>query len=136
MTTDSQERYLVTRIGTSDRLLELAHVREIVPAMQLTRPEGVAGVCRGVANVRGDVVPVFDLEARAGELDPMQMIIIARTEQGMTIGILVDEVLDLVLFAAGEVVNHPAGHGRRLCTANLRGQTLSVLTPEEILDAA
>jgi chemotaxis signal transduction protein len=136
MSGEGQESYLVARIGRNERLLELCHVREIVPAMQLTHPEGVGGVCRGIANVRGDVVPVFDLDARDGELDPMQMIVIARAEPFLTIGILVDDVLDLVHFAAGRVVSHPAGRGRYARTVNVRGATLSVLTPKDVLDAA
>lgn len=136
MADESQESYLVTRIGRSDRLLALCNVREIVPALELARPEGLSGVCRGVANVRGDVVPVFDLEARDGALDAMQLIVIARTESGMLIGILVDDVLELVQLGAAQVVSHPAGHGRMVRSVNLRGATVSVLSPKDVLDAA
>src|SRR5262245_48934424 len=77
--------FLVARIGASQRLIALSTIREIVPSMKLTVPQGVAGACCGIANVRGEVLPVFDVLERGGELDPAQMIVIAHGEHGRSI---------------------------------------------------
>jgi chemotaxis signal transduction protein len=132
----SQEGFLVATIGDAQRLLELARVREIVPAMQLARPSGVAGACRGIANVRGDAIPVFDLAGRDGALSPTQLIVVAVTDQGTFIGIVVDDVLEVVELPAERVVAHPAGHGRYVRSVRWSGSILSVLTPREVVDAS
>ena len=136
MLTSSQEGFLVAKIGSTDRLLELAVVREIVPAMQLSRPQGIGGGCRGIANVRGETIPVFDMARRDGPLDPSQLIILAATGQGGFIGIVVDDVVDVVHLDPAQVAAHPAGLGRYLRSAHLSGATLSVLTPREVIDAS
>jgi chemotaxis signal transduction protein len=132
----SQEGFLVATIGAAQRLLELSRVREIVPAMRLTRPSGVSGGCRGVANVRGDAIPVFDLERRDGALDPTQLIVVSITDQGTFIGIVVDDVLEVVELASEQVMAHPAGHGRYVRSVQWSGSILSVLTPREVIDAS
>ncbi len=136
MPTPSQEGFLVAKIGSTDRLLELAMVREIVPAMQLSQPQGIGGGCRGIANVRGETIPVFDMARRSGPLDPSQLIILAATGQGGFIGIVVDDVVDVVQLEAAQVAAHPAGQGRHVRCIHLSGSTLSVLTPREVIDAS
>jgi chemotaxis signal transduction protein len=136
MAGDSMEYFLVARIGGSNRLIELALIREIVPAMELSAPPGVGGVCSGVANVRGDVVPVFDMLSRGKELAVTQLIVITHGGERGSIGIVVDDVTDLVVLERARVIEHPAGHGRRVRTANVDGSTLSVLGVSEVLDAA
>lgn len=118
------------------RLLELSRVREIVPAMQLARPEGIGGGCRGVANVRGDAIPVFDMERRNGALEPGQLIVVAVTDQGTFIGIVVDDVTEVVEFAPERVAAHPAGLGRYVRSVQWSGSIISVLTPREVIDAS
>jgi chemotaxis signal transduction protein len=136
MASDDSEHFLVARIGGSNRLIELALIREIVPAMELTAPPGVSGVCSGVANVRGEVVPVFDLLSRGKELTVTQLIVIAHGAERGSVGIVVDDVLDIVVLERARVLEHPAGQGRRVRTANVDGSTLSVLGVAEVLDAA
>jgi chemotaxis signal transduction protein len=136
MASETSEHFLVARIGGSNRLIELASIREIVPAMELSTPSGVSGGCSGVANVRGEVVPVFDLLSRGRELSVGQLIVIAYGEERGSIGIIVDDVLDIVELKHERVVSHPAGQGKRVRTANLDGSTLSVLSVAEVIDAA
>jgi purine-binding chemotaxis protein CheW len=134
--TEHSEFFLVARVGPSDRLIELSTVREIIPAMQLAMPAGVARGCRGIANVRGEVVPVFDLMQRRGELEIAQLIVIAHGSEHGTIGIVVDDVRDMVELPTARVVTHPAGLGRHMRSANLNGETLTVLGVSEVVDAA
>lgn len=127
---------MVATIGGAQRLLELSRVREIVPAMRLTRPSGIAGGCRGVANVRGEAIPVFDLEQREGALDPTQLIVVSVSDQGTFIGIVVDDVMEVVELDAARVAGHPAGQGRFVRSVQWSGSILSVLTPREVIDGA
>jgi chemotaxis signal transduction protein len=136
MADESSAFFLVARIGSSERLIELAIVREIVPAMQLTIPQGVGGGCCGIANVRGEVVPVFDSMQRGGELEPTQLIVIAQGAPGHFTGLVVDDVLEMVELPADRVVDYPVGLGRRLRSANLNGRVLTVLNLSEVIDVA
>lgn len=136
MASSQHESFLVASIGSTRRLLELSRVREIVPAMQLARPEGLAGGCRGVANVRGDALPVFDLARRDGALEPGQLIVIAHTDQGGAIGLLVDDIAEVIELGLERVVAHPAGLGRYARSVQWGGSILTVLTPREVIDAA
>ena len=136
MAAEHSEFFLIARVGPSDRLIELSAVREIVPAMLLATPAGVTRGCRGIANVRGEVVPVFDLMQRRGELEPSQLIVITSGDERRSIGIVVDDVLDMVELPSARVVTHPAGLGRFVRSANLDGNTLTVLGVSEVIDAA
>lgn len=135
MASGSSSFFLVARIGRSQRLLELSTIREIVPAMRLTVPPGVGGACCGVANVRGEVMPVFDVLARGEHLDPSQLIVIAHGHRGQSIGVVVDDVADIVELPEERVVEYGAGLGRSLRSANLDGEVVTVLSVSEVLDA-
>jgi purine-binding chemotaxis protein CheW len=130
------DSFLIAQVGPAQRLIELSTVREIVPAMQLAQPPGLAGGCRGVANVRGETIPVFDVALREGPLEPAQLIVLTLTNQGGVIGVVVDDVLDLVQLTAAQLVAHPAGLGRHVRSAHLLGVTMSVLTARVVLDVA
>jgi chemotaxis signal transduction protein len=134
--TEATEFFLVARVGSADRLIELSVIREIVPAMELATPSGLAGGCCGVANVRGAVVPVFDILHRGAQFDVSQLVVIASDSRHGCIGIVVDDVLELVELTTAQVVSHPAGLGRSVRSANLGGNTLTVLGVSEVVDAA
>ena len=134
--TESLASFVLAKVADSTRLLELSDVREIVPAMSLSLASSMGGRCRGIANVRGEIVPVFDLEERGGELDPSQLIIIAGQPQSHFVGLLVDDVLEIVHLPQTAIIHHSAGAGRSARTVNLRGTPVAVLTAAEVLSAA
>jgi len=135
MANGGSEAFVVVRIGEAVRLIELGCVREIVPAMRLGQPSGVNGGCRGVATVRGAILPVFDIARRQGPLDTSQLIVIARSDEHAQLGILVDDVIDVIELASGVVVAHPTGGGRTMRATNLGGDVVSVLTTAEVVYA-
>ena len=53
-----KQTFVLARIDSSLRLLELMNVREIIPAVLLERPVGIGGKCCGLAQVRGELIPV------------------------------------------------------------------------------
>lgn len=133
---DPQASFVLAQVADRAHLFALKEVREIVPAMALSNTDRVQGRCRGIANVRGEVVPVFDLEGRQGMLDPAQLIIIARGRDGSPIGILVDDVLEILHVHPSHVICHPVGRGRSARSINLRGTPVAVIAPAEVADAA
>jgi chemotaxis signal transduction protein len=136
MATNAIVHFLLARIGSAYWLLDLSVIREIVPAMELAVPRGAAGGFCGVANVRGEVVPVFDAMKRGSTLGATQLILITRGDAGRWVGLLVDDVAEIVELPVESVVEHPAGRGRTMRTVNLHGSVLTVLEPSEVVDAA
>ncbi len=127
--------FVLVIMGSERRLIDLAEVREIVPAMRLATPRGVSGACRGLANLRGAIVPVFDPTGESPALHDGQLIVVMSQAEGL-IGILVDDVVDVITIEAGRVVKHPVGGGAVMRTVNLHGATVSVFSLEEALHAA
>lgn len=86
--------------------LDQALVREIVPARHITRLPGAPAAVRGILNVRGTLITVVDLASRFGrgraEADELS-VVIAVTES-RTLGLLVDDVLDVQAYSADELV--------------------------------
>ncbi len=90
-----------TCFGVPQRL-----VREIVPARRLTRLPGAPAPVRGLLNVRGAMVTVLDLAAHFGvgeSVEPDAPVVITVTGT-RTLGLLVDDVLDVVPLAEGALL--------------------------------
>lgn len=105
-TTDSTQ-YIVIRIGEEQYGINIAFVDNIVRMVKITRCPKVAPYVKGVMNLRGSVVPVMDLRVKMGlpESEPTKAtrIIILKLEQHGTIGIVVDEVKEVVTFDADQI---------------------------------
>jgi len=131
-----KQTFVLARIDSSLRLLELMNVREIIPAVLLERPVGIGGKCCGLAQVRGELIPVFDVAgAREGTLAVHQLIVIAESYRS-AIGVVVDDVLDIVELEIRCDVPHPTRAGERVRSAEVLGSVVSVLSFEELLDVA
>jgi purine-binding chemotaxis protein CheW len=83
--------------------LEILKVREIMGMMDVTTVPTTPAFVRGVINLRGKVIPVVDLRLKFGleaKEDTQRTCIIvvhlAHTGQEMTMGIIVDEVSDVL----------------------------------------
>lgn len=89
------ETWAAFRLQSETYALPVSHVREIVRVDSITRVPGGPLEIRGVANVRGRVIPVVDLRARLGlapeELSPQSRVLVAEA-RGRVVGLLVDEV--------------------------------------------
>jgi len=75
-------------------------VREILPLMKVTSVPGTPHYFKGFLNVRGELISLIDLRKFAGmeELDDLSMarILILSSDDGVTQGIMVDEVSNIV----------------------------------------
>ncbi len=89
-------RVLVFRVGGVRCAIHAQAVREIMAMQPATRVPGAAEEVSGVINMRGTVVTVVDLrlclDQPAGESDGSLVMIYVH---GRTVGLVVDEVLDL-----------------------------------------
>jgi purine-binding chemotaxis protein CheW len=107
-------KYLTFRLASEDYGLPILKVRELIGLMEVTRVPGAPSFVRGVINLRGRVIAVVDLRARfglpeaaAGGNSVVIVMQIDRPEGALTIGALVDEVLEVREVAAAQIEPPP-----------------------------
>jgi len=87
--------------------LPLASVVEVLPAVALTPLPTAPDVVRGIANVRGRVLPVLDLRTRLGGLRrpprPDDHVVVCRVGD-RTVGVWLDHAIGLAAFSGAQVV--------------------------------
>jgi len=66
--------------GRQRWLVRVAALQEVVPMMSLGRVEGQDGACRGVLDLRGERVPVFDGDGRDAPREPSRLILLEPDE--------------------------------------------------------
>ena len=59
-------KYLTFALGDEEYGLEILKVREIIAMMEITAVPRTPDFVRGVINLRGKVIPVFDLRLKFG----------------------------------------------------------------------
>ena len=110
-------KYMTFKLAKEEYGLEILKVRELIGLMDITRVPGTPPFIRGVINLRGKVIPVVDLRAKFGmastEATDQTVIIVVQFASrvgDLTIGILVDEVLE-VLDIPGTQIEPPPSFG-------------------------
>ena len=115
---DQNDSFVVFRLGPEHYALEVARVREVLDAATLTRvPGGPPGLV-GLYNLRGHVVPVWDLRVPF-KLDEVEGASVARSPGILMVepdpdrptrvaGLLVDRVSDVLEAAPGDVKPAPS----------------------------
>ncbi|HVY27769.1 MAG TPA: chemotaxis protein CheW [Polyangiaceae bacterium] len=107
-------KYMTFRLSREEYGLEILKVRELIGLMEITRVPKAPPHVRGVINLRGKVIPVVDLRLKFG-MDPTdptsQTVIIvvqlSAENGGLTMGILVDEVLEVRAITAEDIEPPP-----------------------------
>lgn len=109
--TGDEGQFVIFELGRERYGININQVREIITMQELTSIPKAAEFIRGVINLRGKVIPVYDMAGKFG-LEPRPeskstriMVVEAR---GFTVGIIVDEVSE-VLRISQEVIEHPSG---------------------------
>ncbi len=108
-------KYMTFQLAEEIYGLEILKVREIIGLMDITRVPKAADFVRGVINLRGKVIPVADLRLKFG-MDPCQateqtVIIVVQYAVGgrsLTMGILVDQVLEVLQIEPGQIEPPPS----------------------------
>lgn len=112
-------------------LVRVEDLQEVVPMMALGQLDGLGGSCRGVLNLRGELIPVFDSEGAGAPLSPSRFILVLR-ERGGRVGLVVDEVHEVVYLPEEQLAPRPVGGGGMRRMALLGEELLSVLEPAEV----
>jgi purine-binding chemotaxis protein CheW len=120
-------KYMTFRLAREEYGLEILKVRELIGLMEITRVPKAPSHVRGVINLRGKVIPVVDLRLKFG-MDPTdptsQTVIIvvqlSAENGGLTMGILVDEVLEVRAITERDIEPPPNLQGE-LTSSFVRG---------------
>jgi len=103
-------QFLTFTIGKEEYGVDIMMVREVKGWAETTRLPNTPEYIRGVLNLRGIIIPIFDLRARFGggltqATEKNVVIILAVGER--TIGILVDTVSDILTVASEDIKTSP-----------------------------
>ena len=100
-------------IGEQTYGVEISTVREIRAWNGATPLPNTREYVRGVINLRGTIVPIFDLRARFGEgpTSPTKNhVVVVMSVGDKWVGILVDAVSDILTVSKDEIHNVPEGN--------------------------
>jgi purine-binding chemotaxis protein CheW len=107
-------RYMTFKLASEEYGLAILRVREIIGLMDITRVPKTRDFIRGVINLRGKVIPVVDLRLifnmnRTENTDQTVIIVVQWTHgtTPTTMGILVDEVLEVMNIQAEQIEPPP-----------------------------
>ncbi len=93
-------QFIVVKFGEEQYGIDIKYVDNIVRMQHITRVPKVSNYIKGVINLRGEVVPVMSVRLKMDLADDVETkatrIIILKLEQHCNIGILVDEVKEVV----------------------------------------
>lgn len=100
-------QYIVVTIGNEQYGLDISYVDNIVRMCKITRVPKAPFHYIGIINLRGEVVPLMSLR-RKMKLDDdtftdLSRIIILKTEEQGLIGIVVDEVKEVISLSSDEI---------------------------------
>lgn len=116
-------KYMTFKLGAEEYGLGILKVREIIGLMDITRVPRTREFIRGVINLRGKVIPVVDLRLKFGmertEATDQTVIIVvqvAHAAKQLTIGILVDQVLEVLSIDAAQIEPTPSFAGAAVDT--------------------
>lgn len=93
-------QYIVIQLGDEQYGIDIKFISNIVRMQKITRVPKVTDYIKGVINLRGEVIPIISLRLKMGlsedEITKKTRIIILKMDQHESIGILVDEVKEVV----------------------------------------
>lgn len=111
MNTENQS-FLTFRLGSLKFAVSAMNIRELFYLPELTPVEEMPDYMAGVMNLRGKIIPVMDLNKRFGR--PRQPYLLADrvitiiTEDGNLIGIIVNEIHDVLNISVKDMEEPPA----------------------------
>lgn len=111
----TSQQFLVFTLGSEAFAIDIKRVREIIEMGQMTRVPMMPPSVLGVANVRGAMVPVVDLQIRFGRgvtpLGRRTCVVILEMPAGLgqqVVGVMVDAVNEVVEIPLEQIESPPA----------------------------
>lgn len=103
----NRKQYIVVKIGSEQYGIDIGYVNNIVRMQKITRVPKAQFYFNGVINLRGEIVPVMSIRKKMGlpedTFTNSSRIIILKIEQQGSLGIIVDEVREVVLLGNDEI---------------------------------
>jgi len=100
-------QYIVIKIDDEQYGINIKFIDNIVRMQQITRVPQVDEYLKGVINIRGEIVPVMSVRMKMGlaedEITNKSRIIILKTDSGDLVGIIVDQVNQVLTIDSNNV---------------------------------
>ncbi|MBY0406229.1 MAG: chemotaxis protein CheW [Rickettsiales bacterium] len=106
-------QFLTFTVGAEEYGVDIMIVREVKGWAETTRLPNTPVYMRGVLNLRGIIIPIFDLRARfAGETTQAteKHVVVILAVGTRTMGLLVDTVSDILTVGPDDIKNAPESH--------------------------
>ncbi len=101
------KQYIVVQIGSEKYGIDIGYIDNIVRMQKITRVPKAQVYFKGVINLRGEVVPVMSVRIKMGLEDDVftdkSRIIIIKLEEKGLVGIIVDEVCEVVTLSESQI---------------------------------
>lgn len=101
------KQYIVVQIGSEKYGIDIGYVDNIVRMQKITRVPKAQVYFKGIINLRGEIVPVMSIRTKMGLDDDVftnaSRIIILKIEDRGALGIIVDEVCEVVTLCEDEI---------------------------------
>ncbi len=109
-----KDKYLTFHLAGEDYGIEIRHVTEIIGIQKITEVPDMPQYVKGVINLRGKVIPVMDVRLRfhmsERDYDDRTCIIVVYVN-GTSVGLVVDEVSEVVDIPSANIEPPPASGG-------------------------
>lgn len=106
MSSDTTQ-FIVVRLGEEQYGIDIKYVDNIVRMQHITRVPKLQDYLKGVINLRGEVIPVMSIRVKMNlpedEYTKSTRIIILKLEQQGEIGVIVDEVKEVVTLDSSQI---------------------------------
>ncbi|MCI9020596.1 MAG: purine-binding chemotaxis protein CheW [Eubacterium sp.] len=104
---ETKKQYIVVKIGSEQYGIDISFIDNIVRMQKITRVPTSQFYFLGVINLRGEVIPVMSIRRKMGLEDDVytgaSRIIILKFEQKDALGIVVDEVKEVINLGTSEI---------------------------------
>jgi purine-binding chemotaxis protein CheW len=141
--TTTEQKLLLFWLAERAFALSVTSVAQIIPMVTITPLPQTNPAVEGVINVRGEAIPVINLRRQQGlpeiQPGPYTPIILVEVEE-RTVGVIVDEVLDVITVPASDVLDlqqilpEELGELPRLeGLVHAEGEPILILAPHHLL---
>ena len=111
-TVSESKQYIAIKLGSEQYGIDIKYVDNIIRNQRITRVPKAQPYFKGVINLRGEVIPVMSLRLKFGleqdEYTSATRIIIIKLEPQSAVGLIVDEVREVVELTEDAIEKHTA----------------------------
>jgi purine-binding chemotaxis protein CheW len=106
-TEETKKQYVVVQIGSEKYGIDIGYVDNIIRMQKITRVPKAQPYFKGIINLRGEIVSVMSIRRKMGLADDVftntSRIIILKMEEKSMVGIIVDEVCEVVTLGESQI---------------------------------